>query len=527
MLTAATGKDNAKNYERYSRLTELTDGMLCRAKDIFEEYRAQGVILCDNFGDDEWLITNQVRKTTLRFLPNEFLFKRHAENWLGCSYRCYVDGIKAYAIFNMGGFTIRSLREIVNVLVRAAEKPCEELTADAQLTEFLKLLPGGEVKDRVIEDMEEQQYFQSQQKTHKNQRILADFTSYFAFNNALENFWSNSDEKDRLFFFPLYFWWNLTAILPLRPTEFLLTPRKCLETKNGEAVLTIRRTTLKGRQSKVKHNINDDYELVKYSVTEKIAEEISKYIRTTDSFPLSALNTLFVPEAHYFLLGRISPPTSVYYSYQNLSHCLRKFQDDIMKINSDKDRVNLGDTRHLAMINLIVSGGSPVICKELAGHEDINISSHYYTNISKFIECATYEMYQKSKYGAFADIQNHRLFSKSKTVAVNSGRCDSAVYISGSINDCIRSIGANGELGNCVSCPHFIDGRTGKHFMFSDSNINAQKIQVDEDSKYLIRLLEAVRKGRGCNEDIQSALLRLQQSSSGYSQNLYRKMGGL
>ena len=527
MLTAATKNENAANYERYYRYTELNDEMLCRAKEIFEEYRARGVILCENFGEDKWLITNQVRKTTLCFLPNMFLFKKYAENWLGCSYRCYADGIKAHLVFNMDGFSIRGLRDIVNMLVSAVEKPCEELTADKQLIEFFKLLPGGEAKDRVIEDMEERLFFLSSKQTHKNQRILADFTSYFDFNNTLEDFWSNADEDDRLFYFPLYFWWNLTAILPLRPTEFLLIPRKCLETKNGESILTIRRTTLKSRQPKVRHNINDDYELVKYSVTEKMAAETSKYIQATDKFPLSSLNTLFVPEAHYLLLGRSTPPTSVYYSYQNLSHCLRKFQDNIMKINSDKNRINLGDTRHLAMINLIVSGGSPVICKELAGHEDINISSHYYTNISKFIECATYEMYQKSKTGVWADIQNHRLPSNGETVAVSGGRCDSAVYISGSISDCLRSIGMNGELGNCISCPHFIDSKTGKYFLFSDSNTNAQKNQVDEDSKYLIRLLEAVRKGRGCSEDIQSALLRLHQSSSCYSHSLYKNMGGL
>ena len=60
--------------------------------------------------------------------------------------------------------------------------------------------------------------------------------------------------------------------------------------------------------------------------------------------------------------------------------------------------------------------------------------------------------------------------------------------------------------------------------MFSDTT--ARKKQVDDDSKYLMSVLEVVRKGNGCNEDIQSALLRLQNSSVKYSQSLYLNMEG-
>jgi hypothetical protein len=251
------------------------------------------------------------------------------------------------------------------------------------------------------------------------------------------------------------------------------------------------------------------------------------YLKTTAKMPLSSLNTLFVPHAHYSCLGRNVVPSSVYYSYQNLEYCLRKFQDKVMMITSENDRIRLGDTRHLAMISLIISGGSPVICKELAGHEDVNISSHYYSNISKFVECATHEMYKRSGAGVPATIENHRLPGNKVSVAVNGGLCDSTAYTTGSINDCIRSVGPSGELGHCISCPYFIDGKTGKYLLLSDFNISAQKKQVDEDSKYLMQMLEAVRFGRGKSEDIQSALLRLQHSSSRYSHSLYKNLGGL
>jgi hypothetical protein len=263
---------------------------------------------------------------------------------------------------------------------------------------------------------------------------------------------------------------------------------------------------------------------VKYAIPEKMSAGVEWYLDETAGMPTSSLNTLFVQEPHYSYLGRSVPACSSYYTYQNLSHCLRKFQEDVMKIESEECRISLGDTRHLAMISLIVSGGSPVICKELAGHDDVNISNHYASNISRFVECATYEIYKKQK-GKRADISSHKPAYVNETVEVTGGRCDSAAYITGSISDCIRSIGVDGELGQCSSCPHFIDGTSGRHFLFSDAS--ERKKLVDNDSNFLMRVLDMVRKNKGCNEDILAALLRLQHSSSRYSQCLYKNMEGL
>lgn len=62
-----------------------------------------------------------------------------------------------------------------------------------------------------------------------NQRELADFDSYFEFDDIIKDYW-NSDisPEDRFFYYPLYIWWILTAVIPLRPREFLLTERDCI-----------------------------------------------------------------------------------------------------------------------------------------------------------------------------------------------------------------------------------------------------------------------------------------------------------
>jgi hypothetical protein len=516
---------SAGNYEKYFAITSMDEATLLQAVMIFNDYCEKGVILSKCFSDDNWTLTDQTRKITLRFRFSETGFYRNTEQWMGCSYRCFCDCVKAYVIFTMGSTGLSSIREIVRCFANLAEKTAEQLlniNSDyvRHMIELLRLLPCGcDTRDIMLEAMEEKISCGWQRGAKRNQRVLADFSTYFAFNDVLEDFWKTADEDAKLFFFPLRFWWSLTAILPLRPTEFLLTPRNCLAHENGEYVLTLRRTVQKGGGKKIAYRIDHDYKLTKYSIPDKMAREIIEYQKATESMTRPILGTLFAQDAHYAQFGRTASYSSIYYTYTNINTCLRRFQNEMMGLPEDSEsRIRLGDTRHLAMISLIVSGGSPVICKELAGHEDVNISAHYYSNISRFVECATYEMYRKSK-GGIVKMREHRpLNVASETVMIPGGYCDSPAYLKGNIDDCIRYMGSGGELGYCQECPHFIDGGRGRYIVFADPA--ERKKQVDEDSRSLMQVLEIVRKGVGCSEDIQSALLRLQHSSAWYSRCL-------
>jgi hypothetical protein len=50
--------------------------------------------------------------------------------------------------------------------------------------------------------------------------------------------------------------------------------------------------------------------------------------------------------------------------------------------------------------------------------------------------------------------------------------------------------------------------------------------KVDEDGVFLMEMIEQVRRGNGAQEDIMSALLRLQNSSGAYRKVLERDLGG-
>ena len=524
MMTANTVSQTG-NYEKQYTASFFDTEVFEKAEGLFDEYRSCGVILNGSFADPEWKLTNQLQNTTISFRVNELDYHKNAAPWIGCSYDLYIKSIKAYAMFRMGSATIASIRETVNsfkLFVELAENALIGTTLEYanHMTEFLTLLPDESTRrDAMIESLDERSWANRAQNRKARQRVLADFNAYFRFSDAIQAFWASADDDEKLFWFPLYLWWTLTAILPLRTTEFLLTPRKCLSSENGRSIITLRRTLLKGGNRKLAYRIDKDYETVRYVIPAKMAAEIKWYLDATDAMMPSALSTLFIREPHYARFKRVPPAYLGYYTYANLSTCLRYFQEEVIGADMDS-QINLGDTRHLAMISLVLSGGSPLICKELAGHADINISSHYYSNISGFIKCAAYEMHLNSRAGSaeLAECGTPIMINPNRRVPVQDGFCDSEAYVSGNISDCIKSIGTDGEIGHCQRCRFFIDGYSGVRFLYAYPQ--ERKEQVDKDSQYLLQTLEAVRRGIGLQEDIQSAILRLQQSGAWYGRCL-------
>lgn len=527
MLTANPISLNG-NYEKYYTAAFFDEEAFVKAETLFCDYRSNGIILNDDFSDSEWRFTNQLQNMSISFQFNELNYYKNAITWIGCDYHLFTKSVKTYVVFRLGSLTFNRIREVVKSLRLFVDKTEENLLDTileyaSPMADFLAVLPGEDSRrGMVLESLEERQWDRQAQTGKNCQRVLSEFRTYFKFNDAMQNLWESAGDGEKLFWFPLYLWWTLTAILPLRTTEFLLTPRQCLATENGQSMITLRRTLLKGGGRKFAYRIDKDYETVRYIIPDKMADEIMWYMEATKTMIPASLSTLFVQEPHYTYFMKKPNSTLGYYTYSNLSTCLRCFQSNIMGIATES-KIHLGDTRHLAMISLILSGGSPLICKELAGHADINISAHYYSNISSFIECATYNAHLNSRTKA-AEMTERALSLPKKqkqTVPVQDGFCDSDVFRRGEIYDCIKSIGANGEIGDCLYCPHFIDGTSGVHFSFA--NPVAQREQVDQDSLYLLQTLEAVRRGIGLQEDIQSALIRLQQSAYWYGQCLEKK----
>lgn len=500
-------------FVRCMPVRNMDDSTLLRARERFRDYRKRGVICNGNFEDDVWTLTNELRKYAMDFRFDGSLFRLKAMSWAGCAEECYRECMKAFISLQLGSYSLPYLQVTLRKIKLIAGMEKEEAKAFANrghvyIAGFFLFLPeDNDLKDEIIEAMEERKWtiFAS------GPRQLANFQSYLRFNKELDDFWKLAASGQKRFYFPVYFWWKLTSILPLRVTEFLVTPRDCLRQKDGGYLLSVRRTKLKkGGRKKLSYKVESDFLLQSYEIPEWLFREIKNYLSVTEGENhLPELGTLLIPDKH---------TPSGYFSYHCFSNRLKQFCAEIL---GDSDYpIHIGDTRHLAMINLMLSGGSPVICRELAGHESVKVSANYYANLSSIIESVVYERYHGWMRGL--PLEGSLRFPVAlpvEKIRTDSGWCDVPRVAKGDVSECLKCRGQDGRIGECVDCPHFYPDSPGLRIKLE----RGSKAAVDEDGEYLMQMIELVRKGLGYEEDIAAALLRLQNSGYRYGTLLSQK----
>ena len=499
-----------KGYTKVLLIREMDTGTRLQAERKFAEYAAKGVIDRGSFPDAEWRITDEVKRRNIRFETGGGT----VQEWAGCDEGCFLDYVKSYTVLLLGTMAASSVAGVSSSLVRLG---CcgfgEACTWDVHISHALQFLgmipdsPGyiGAVMERIEEN-------RTLDGWARKPRKLADFRYYLRFDRYVNEFWGTAGEDTKDYFFPVYLWWRLTSILPLRATEFLLLPGDCIHNRDGRWILTVRRTRLKKRQQKVGYTIHADYTLHEYEVPEWLAGEILAYKAAGEKRRPHEKDTLFSP-ARATQLG--------YMTYCQMRRRLGEFKE---KVTGSADYpVSLGDTRHLAMINLILSGGSPVVCRELAGHESIDISASYYANLSAVVESAVYEKYRENRGKVTLDGSlKLRMGDRHGMTEVEGGHCDYAGLPGGDISECMKNYREGGHFGDCRNCIHYYPDQDGLRLAVQEGF----REKVDEDGMFLMEMIEQVRRGNGAQEDITSALLRLQNSSACYRKALERKMEG-
>lgn len=509
-MRIAFSMEECGGYIRCLPVRALDQATRTRAGKIFAQYRLRGVIREGNFMDERWTLSDELRTATIDFRIDKDLFTRNARHWIGCTPQCYCECMKAYMTFQLGRYSLAFLHGLGKDLRMLAAMTMEEAhhsfeDRKRQIAGFLSLIPdSNDLRDCVVEELEEWAW-----KSRKCEpRELPDFKYYLRFNRELDSWWEKAGNEEKRLYFPVYFWWHLTAILPLRATEFLTTPRDCVRDEAGRSILSVRRTRLKKGERKLSYILDEDYEKKHYEIPGWLFQEIIQYQELTKDSSCPKLGTLLVPERQV---------PSGYFTYAQMSHRLKKFCADVLGVPDFP--IHIGDTRHLAMINLILSGGSPVICRELAGHESIDISSNYYANLSSVVQSVIYDKYHGFTGGTTLEGTLRFPLSLPKCrFRVSEGWCGRPEVEKGDIAECLKHYGANGRIGDCMDCRHFYPDSPGMKLAIEKDCKKA----VDEDGRYLFQMIELVRKGMGYQEEIGAAMLRLQGSAFRYGEALAR-----
>ena len=468
------------------------------------------------------------------------------------SFEDFTDYAKAYCISIFGKNELISIEntllDIKHLLNKGYEEVCGEMSdlrlySVNRISDFLSLLvidDNAEAMERLISALDFYADIKYGSQKGFNQRELADFDSYFEFDDIIKDYW-NSDisPEDRFFYYPLYIWWILTAVIPLRPREFLLTERDCIyKNSDGRYHLKLRRNLLKGGAGgELSYKISDAYHTQPIPIPDYLGKIIENYIIETDKYEHTAIDTLFVTDPHYRKWGQHKHSDSRFLTYMNMNTILKYFFKEIVhekygytivydngEVNHENKEIryiHLGDTRHIAFINLMQEGATPVTAMLLGGHTNIEMASHYYSNVIQFIECQTYRQYRKCICGdveyKLSHADNLPPADEFKLLS-DGGICYSSQYQNGSISDCINVSGPNGEIGYCPECVYY--RKQGTSYFSSD---DIYKRHIEEDSKTLFLAVQSVMEGKGNTENINEAILKLNSSNYSYKAYLLEK----
>lgn len=539
----------AKLFRSIKTIADFDDVMVHQAKDYFHDYVEKGIILTLDFEAYKWQTTNEYANISFLFNINRFQYKRVYESLFGIEYETFVDYLKSFIVLSMDQHVLislqRFLRDIKRLVKETKQNILEDvynikITSPTLCIDFFSSLPCYEtlIMNQFLEQLDNLITIQYELKP-RQQRQLAQFQSYFAFNDILKDYWEQQlPDEERLFYYPLYLWWQITAVIPLRPREFLLTQRDCLFEKNDKYYLTLRRNNLKGKEKGVSHKIAEDYYLTTYEIPEKLALTIQHYLDLTKDLASTKLDTLFVTETHYKRWERKTGINNRFLTYTNLNTILKYFFNEVVSeqygyqvhylnppnrlMDNEINFIHIGDTRHIAMINLIAEGSSPVTAMLLAGHDNVMTSSHYFSNLSQFIECRSYQVYRKltSSQTTYEISKTQRKYTIGKAYVElnNKGRCYSPRYAQSDFSDCLKVISSHAELGACTSCPFY--RKAGKDYFSMDKSF---KKSVDQEAMLVDQAIKRVRQGKGHVEEIGEALLKLSTVSHSYQEYLAAK----
>ena len=226
----------------------LTSDAADEARKAFVSLQEQGVIMENcRFEEDNWRTTDEYSNVGLHFRFNRSSYTKHYQIMTAMSFADFIDCVKTFVISYFGKNALLTIQSLLLDLRHIIETPPEmiyALSSELHLSnphlceDFFTQLPNSIENDglqRLADAMDSYADANISMQT-PNQRTLADFESYFIFDEYIRGFWNSTtiSLSTKLFYTPLYLWWILTAVIPLRPKEFLLTERNCLSKKRQQ-----------------------------------------------------------------------------------------------------------------------------------------------------------------------------------------------------------------------------------------------------------------------------------------------------
>lgn len=377
-----------------------------------------------------------------------------------------------------------------------------------------------------INDLEERK---SKIKFKKNYRVLPSFKDILTIKQCLDNWYEEADKnksEDLLKYFPLVLWWNLTSIIPMRIIEFCHIKRNCFSSEEGNYSITFPR--MKHNRIGL-HRTNIEYDTL--PIPEKLYELFQKYLELSEQHGISNYLVSLATYRHYFSYDKESFDKEDLFNYHNLYNTIARFFKEIIhekyKINiisinkshsssyfwklngslisdsavgSIDAMINLGDLRHIAIINMMMQGYDKVEIQRLAGHITEDMQFSYYNHMENWMDIEIQKIEKEfNQYEPINSMFNENeisfLHPNTQRFFENQSKRN---YISNAKKQ-QQEDSLKLDLGSCMDksmpCPSFSWKHRGcyfcEHWSISNQEIEEKRNQISSD---LNLLYEETRK---------------------------------
>lgn len=356
---------------------------------------------------------------------------------------------------------------------------------------FIFFNPIGDWKE-YFDDLET---LESIHLVGENVREIPDYKSIILFDYIINDVMTK-EMQNREKYYPLYLWWSITTIIPLRPAEFVKMKKDCcyFDEKIKEYYIKVPREK-QSPNPLSKRRVIPIVDTLK--ITKKMYDLIEDYknickINRSQSEYLLNLE-VYARFTSYEQYSYTRSKNKDRMGYEKLKKLLDTFYDEIVskeykyKIvdtgKSDNDdtivKLKLGDSRHLAFLSMLLQGFNPITIAEIGGHESLSSQLHYVAHIDEFSDAHTLMLIKKIRTTLNQGMENLDVLTtrekkligyrdKPKIVprSIDEGLC----YSENFPNECIDK--------DCIFC---------NHFEFNFDNVSYKKYKELNDNTHEIR----------------------------------------
>ena len=476
-----------------------------RYREVFNEMVAAGR-LSGSFGDMKWMGFSGVKRFGIEFTMDEKEYSSHFGRAFGITYKTMQNMLRCYTLYLLGTYIFPTINHKIAWVRQFVTTFGDEIVvfpgdASEVIQDFLFYIgtPEPDIDDILLR-------IHFEQAKASRPRELSHIINYLAIANEInEMYHSVISDEDFKKWFPVFFWANVTFVIPLRATEMLVTPFQCVSRKGDRTFITLRRTLLKGQKRIVRYEVERDYKVFTAELRNSwVTEMIEQYQELTAGHPreylfdhtryminnmvsLQAFNNLLADFVSTYLIGNPK------YDYARFATGITEF-----------DLVTAGDSRPVAMANLYFQDISADMCRQLADHSQISTSFGYYTNVSNTIQCASIMQVQRRIHQQRNEVNMaenaYAVGRASETRGGTVSKCTSPYQplVTGDIQDCVRE----NHLHECLGCRFYCPSEEELK-----NELAKRKQKLDDISKRLVEHIADLRTGGKKKIDVDKLVL--------------------